>query len=187
MTLWLWPRPWRRYSSKRLPRCPRMKLSFSLHHSKAKTRGEQVANLVSLTVLKDFIISHLFLVINLCRHFHLWFYSWVIFKKLNMLHISATGAQQVPAVSQSVYSPSSSDTGESIQANSPHTVLTKNVPPANVMGLPPTQPTTKVEKKVEIYLGIMTYKIRSLSAKMYRYFSQIISFSSIHIWWNIVK
>uniref|UniRef100_A0A3Q3WW46 Bromodomain-containing protein 2 n=1 Tax=Mola mola TaxID=94237 RepID=A0A3Q3WW46_MOLML len=52
-------------------------------------------------------------------------------------------AQQVPAVSQSAYSPSSSDTGDSMLANSPQTVLTKSVPPANIMGLPPTQPRTK--------------------------------------------
>ncbi|XP_017288786.1 bromodomain-containing protein 2 [Kryptolebias marmoratus] len=52
-------------------------------------------------------------------------------------------AQQVPAVSQSAYSPSSSDTGDSMLANSPQTVLTKSLPPANIMGLPPTQPTTK--------------------------------------------
>lgn len=50
----------------------------------------------------------------------------------------------MPAVSQSAYSPSSSDTGESMLANSPQTVLTKSLPPANIMGLPPTQPTTKV-------------------------------------------
>uniref|UniRef100_A0A3B4G1Z2 Bromodomain containing 2b n=1 Tax=Pundamilia nyererei TaxID=303518 RepID=A0A3B4G1Z2_9CICH len=56
---------------------------------------------------------------------------------------SASRAQQVPAVSQSAYSPSSSDTGDSMLANSPQTVLTKSLPPANIMGLPPTQPTTK--------------------------------------------
>ena len=50
----------------------------------------------------------------------------------------------MPAVSQSAYSPSSSDTSESMLANSPQTVLTKSLPPANIMGLPPTQPTTKV-------------------------------------------
>lgn len=60
------------------------------------------------------------------------------------LSLSASGAQQVPAVSQSAYSPSSSDTGDSMLANSPQTVLTKSLPPANIMGLPPTQPTTKV-------------------------------------------
>lgn len=53
----------------------------------------------------------------------------------------------MPAVSQSAYSPSSSDTGESMLANSPQTVLTKSLPPANIMGLPPTQPTTKVYTK----------------------------------------
>ncbi|XP_061677180.1 bromodomain-containing protein 2b isoform X4 [Syngnathoides biaculeatus] len=52
-------------------------------------------------------------------------------------------AQQVQAVSQSAYSPSSSDTGESMPANSPQMVLTKSLPPATIMGLPPTQPTTK--------------------------------------------
>uniref|UniRef100_A0A3P9IET0 Bromodomain-containing protein 2 n=1 Tax=Oryzias latipes TaxID=8090 RepID=A0A3P9IET0_ORYLA len=56
---------------------------------------------------------------------------------------STSRAQQVPAVSQSACSPSSSDTGDSIMANSPQTVLTKSLPPANIMGLPPTQPTTK--------------------------------------------
>lgn len=50
-------------------------------------------------------------------------------------------------MSQSAYSPSSSDTGESMLANSPQTVLTKSVPPANVVGLPPTQPTTKVRQE----------------------------------------
>uniref|UniRef100_A0A3Q2DAJ8 Bromodomain-containing protein 2 n=1 Tax=Cyprinodon variegatus TaxID=28743 RepID=A0A3Q2DAJ8_CYPVA len=55
----------------------------------------------------------------------------------------ASRAQQVPAVSQSAYSPSSSDTGDSMLANSPQTVLTKSLLPANIMGLPPTQPTTK--------------------------------------------
>lgn len=63
-----------------------------------------------------------------------------------LLHPSASRAQQVPAVSQSAYSPSSSDTGESMLANSPQTVLTKSLPPANIMGLPPTQPTTKVRR-----------------------------------------
>lgn len=60
------------------------------------------------------------------------------------ISLSASRAQQVPAVSQSAYSPSSSDTGDSMLANSPQTVLTKSLPPANIMGLPPTQPTTKV-------------------------------------------
>ncbi|XP_067366492.1 bromodomain-containing protein 2b isoform X4 [Channa argus] len=55
----------------------------------------------------------------------------------------ASRAQQVPAVSQSAYSPSSSDTGDSMLANSPQTVLTKSLPSANIIGLPPTQPTTK--------------------------------------------
>uniref|UniRef100_A0AAQ4NWQ5 Bromodomain-containing protein 2 n=1 Tax=Gasterosteus aculeatus aculeatus TaxID=481459 RepID=A0AAQ4NWQ5_GASAC len=61
---------------------------------------------------------------------------------------SSSRAQQVPAVSQSAYSPSSSDTGESMLASSPQTVLTKSLPPANIMGLPPTQPTTKVDRKL---------------------------------------
>uniref|UniRef100_A0A3P9JNU4 Bromodomain-containing protein 2 n=1 Tax=Oryzias latipes TaxID=8090 RepID=A0A3P9JNU4_ORYLA len=39
---------------------------------------------------------------------------------------STSRAQQVPAVSQSACSPSSSDTGDSIMANSPQTVLTKS-------------------------------------------------------------
>uniref|UniRef100_A0A8C6T5X2 Bromodomain-containing protein 2 n=1 Tax=Neogobius melanostomus TaxID=47308 RepID=A0A8C6T5X2_9GOBI len=56
---------------------------------------------------------------------------------------SASRAQQVPAVSQSAYSPSSSDTGDSMLASSPTTLLTENLPSANIMGLPPTQPTTK--------------------------------------------
>lgn len=68
-----------------------------------------------------------------------------------MLHLLASRAQQVPAVSQSAYSPSSSDTGDSMLANSPQTVLTKSVPPANIMGLPPTQPTTKVKKEKRKY------------------------------------
>ncbi|KAJ3597732.1 hypothetical protein NHX12_001249, partial [Muraenolepis orangiensis] len=55
---------------------------------------------------------------------------------------SASRAHQVPAVSQSLYSPSSSDT-ESLQACSPHTMLTKSLPPATIMGIPPTQPTAK--------------------------------------------
>ncbi|XP_059920456.1 bromodomain-containing protein 2b [Gadus macrocephalus] len=55
---------------------------------------------------------------------------------------SASRAHQVPAVSQSLYSPSSSDT-ESLQASSPHPVLTKSLPPPTIMGMPPTQPTTK--------------------------------------------
>lgn len=75
------------------------------------------------------------------------FCTWVLSLKLNILYLSASRAQQVPAVSQSAYSPSSSDTGESMLANSPQTVLTKSLPPANIMGLPPTQPTTKVHTK----------------------------------------
>lgn len=71
----------------------------------------------------------------------------VLLLKLNTLYLLASRAQQVPAVSQSAYSPSSSDTGESMLANSPQPVLTKSVPPANIMGLPPTQPTTKVKKQ----------------------------------------
>lgn len=76
-----------------------------------------------------------------------------------MLYLLASRAQQVPAVSQSAYSPSSSDTGESMLANSPQPVLTKSVPPANIMGLPPTQPTTKVKNnnnKTTDIIGIMT-------------------------------
>lgn len=75
------------------------------------------------------------------------FCTGVLSLKLNILYLSASRAQQVPAVSQSAYSPSSSDTGESMLANSPQTVLTKSLPPANIMGLPPTQPTTKVHTK----------------------------------------
>lgn len=73
-------------------------------------------------------------------------HSLVLLLTLNILHLLASRAQQVPAVSQSAYSPSSSDTGDSMLANSPQTVLTKSVPPANIMGLPPTQPRTKVKK-----------------------------------------
>uniref|UniRef100_A0A3B4BMS5 Bromodomain-containing protein 2 n=1 Tax=Periophthalmus magnuspinnatus TaxID=409849 RepID=A0A3B4BMS5_9GOBI len=53
-------------------------------------------------------------------------------------------AQQVPAVSQSAYSPSSSDTGDSMLASSPTIVLPKNLPPAPILSMPHPQPTTKV-------------------------------------------
>ena len=50
----------------------------------------------------------------------------------------------MPAVSQSAYSPSSSDTADSMLSNSPQTVLTKSLPPASMLGMPHTQPTAKV-------------------------------------------
>lgn len=82
--------------------------------------------------------------------------SWIATLKFNILYLPASRAQQVPAVSQSAYSPSSSDTGDSMLANSPQTVLTKSLPPANIMGLPPTQPTTKV-CKTECWLEKFAY------------------------------
>lgn len=58
-------------------------------------------------------------------------------------------------MSQSAYSPSSSDTGDSMLANSPQTVLTKSLPPANIMGLPLTQPTTKVSSNMTPTINYM--------------------------------
>uniref|UniRef100_A0A3B1KG64 Bromodomain-containing protein 2 n=1 Tax=Astyanax mexicanus TaxID=7994 RepID=A0A3B1KG64_ASTMX len=55
-----------------------------------------------------------------------------------------TIAQQVPAVSQSAYSPSSPDTPDSRFSGSPHMMLSKPAPPPTLMTLPPTQPTAKV-------------------------------------------
>lgn len=60
-------------------------------------------------------------------------------------------AHQVPAVSQSAYSPSSPDTPDSRFSGSPHMMLSKPgppppppPPPPPLMTLPPTQPTAKV-------------------------------------------
>lgn len=63
-----------------------------------------------------------------------------------------TTAHQVPAVSQSVYSPPTPETPDSILSTPPQTLLTKSLPPSfpteqsipTITGLPPTQPTAKV-------------------------------------------
>lgn len=63
-----------------------------------------------------------------------------------------TTAHQVPAVSQSAYSPPTPETPDSLLSTPPQTILTKSLPPTlptaqstpAVMGLPPTQPTAKV-------------------------------------------
>lgn len=63
-----------------------------------------------------------------------------------------TTAHQVPAVSQSVYSPPTPETPDSILSTPPQTHLTKSLPPSfateqsmpTITGLPPTQPTAKV-------------------------------------------
>ncbi|XP_038850233.1 bromodomain-containing protein 3-like isoform X1 [Salvelinus namaycush] len=54
---------------------------------------------------------------------------------------NASKAHQVPAVSQSAYSPSSSDTGDS--DTPPQTMLPKSLPPTQLLSLPPTLPTAK--------------------------------------------
>lgn len=63
-----------------------------------------------------------------------------------------TTAHQVPAVSQSAYSPPTPETPDSIMSTPPQTHLTKSLPPVfsaeqsipAAPALPPTQPTTKV-------------------------------------------
>lgn len=63
-----------------------------------------------------------------------------------------TTAHQVPAVSQSVYSPPTPETPDSILSTPPQTHLTKSLPPSfsneqsipSITALPPTQPTAKV-------------------------------------------
>ena len=63
-----------------------------------------------------------------------------------------TTAHQVPAVSQSAYSPPTPETPDSILSTPPQTLLTKSMPPSlppeqsipTITGLPPTQPTAKV-------------------------------------------
>lgn len=67
-------------------------------------------------------------------------------------------------------------------ANSPQTVLTKSLPPANIMGLPPTQPTTKVHTKNIIvcknteryilYKAELTYLNVLIKRKIAKYFVQ---------------
>ncbi|KAG7457596.1 hypothetical protein MATL_G00228910 [Megalops atlanticus] len=59
-----------------------------------------------------------------------------------------TTAHQVPAVSQSVYSPPTPDTPNSLLSTPPQTLLAKSLPPTahstpTMLGLPPTQPTAK--------------------------------------------
>ncbi|XP_041759105.1 bromodomain-containing protein 2 isoform X7 [Coregonus clupeaformis] len=59
-----------------------------------------------------------------------------------------TTAHQVPAVSQSAYSPPTPDTPESLLSTPPQTLLAKSLPPTlhstpAMLGLPPTQPTAK--------------------------------------------
>ncbi|XP_036411005.1 bromodomain-containing protein 2a isoform X2 [Megalops cyprinoides] len=59
-----------------------------------------------------------------------------------------TTAHQVPAVSQSVYSPPTPDTPNSLLSTPPQTLLAKSLPPTAhstpaMLGLPPTQPTAK--------------------------------------------
>lgn len=64
-----------------------------------------------------------------------------------------TTAHQVPAVSQSAYSPPTPETPDSIMSTPPQTHLTKSLPPTfsaeqsipTTTGLLPTQPTTKVK------------------------------------------
>ncbi|KTF75806.1 hypothetical protein cypCar_00041377 [Cyprinus carpio] len=57
---------------------------------------------------------------------------------------SVTSAHQVPAVSQSAYSPSSPDTPDSQFSIPPQTLLSNSGPPPPLMTPPPTQPTAKV-------------------------------------------
>ncbi|XP_035280652.1 bromodomain-containing protein 2b isoform X2 [Anguilla anguilla] len=58
-----------------------------------------------------------------------------------------TTAHQVPAVSQSVYSPPTPETPDSLLSTPPQTLLAKSLPPTisppALLGLPPTQPTAK--------------------------------------------
>lgn len=75
---------------------------------------------------------------------------------LNRVSSSVSGgvttAHQVPAVSQSAYSPPTPETPDSIMSTPPQTHLTKSLPPVfsteqsipAAPTLPPTQPTTKV-------------------------------------------
>lgn len=53
-------------------------------------------------------------------------------------------AHQVPAVSQSAYSPSSPETPDSRFSTPPQTLLNNTGPPPPLMTPPPTQPTAKV-------------------------------------------
>lgn len=62
-----------------------------------------------------------------------------------------TTAHQVPAVSQSAYSPPTPETPDSLLSTPPQTLMTKNLPLTlsehslpSITSLPPTQPTAKV-------------------------------------------
>lgn len=69
-----------------------------------------------------------------------------------------TTAHQVPAVSQSVYSPPTPETPDSLLSTPPQTHLMKSLPHSfstapptpTITGLPPTQPTAKVRIHLRI-------------------------------------
>lgn len=84
-----------------------------------------------------------------------------------------TTAHQVPAVSQSAYSPPTPETPDSIMSTPPQTHLTKSLAPTfsaeqsipTTTGLPPTQPTTKV--KLELFLCSMNSDERTKWREVY--------------------
>lgn len=91
---------------------------------------------------------------------------------ISPLSLSHTGgglgaAQQVPAVSQSAYSPSSPDTPDSMFSGSPHMMLSKPGPPPSPLPLPPpppplmTLPPTQPTAKVRTYTRMLRYKIHT--------------------------
>lgn len=74
------------------------------------------------------------------------------FPSSSLVSGGVTTAHQVPAVSQSVYSPPTPETPDSLLSTPPQTHLMKSLPHSfstapttpTITGLPPTQPTAKV-------------------------------------------
>lgn len=91
------------------------------------------------------------------------------FASSSLVSGGVTTAHQVPAVSQSVYSPPTPETPDSLLSTPPQTHLMKSLPHSfstaqttpTITGLPPTQPTAKVISDLFLNLDLTSQSANS--------------------------
>lgn len=87
------------------------------------------------------------------------FESWFVWRTHLLFSVpgGVTTAHQVPAVSQSAYSPPTPETPDSVLSTPPQTILaTPTFPSERIPGItsmPPTQPTAKVKQSLSVGLS----------------------------------
>lgn len=144
MTSCWWLSLWKRRSCRRWLRCLRKSWSClpHLHAASPQKMAKKGKTMQVSRCVRPAAVVH-----SGISHFTAWFSSFTL-----SVSGGVTTAHQVPAVSQSAYSPPTPETPDSILSTPPQTILSKSMPHTfqteqtmpTITGLLPTQPTAKV-------------------------------------------